>query len=78
MYIFSTVDGIQLEWVRILIGIGAIIYIIGMCIANGFGVVLFKKASSYIGRYTMSSTTHELYYIVQELKCFNDILAYCS
>ena len=61
-YTFSTVcDDIKLEWVHIiLIVIGAIVYAIGICFANGFGVVLFKKASSYIGRYTMYITTHEL------------------
>ena len=55
MYItFSTVcDDMKLEWV--LVGIGAIFY---MYFANGFGFVLFKKASSYIGRYiTMYITT---------------------
>ena len=47
-------DDIKLEWVHIiLIGIGAIVYFNGMCVATGFGFVLFKKARNRIGRYIM-------------------------
>ena len=49
--VFSTVcDDAKLLSVHIiLLVIGVIVYIIGMCVAVYLGVVLFKKASSCIG-----------------------------
>ena len=44
-------DGRKLLLVHIiLIVIGVIVYISGMCVAVSLGVVLFKKASSFKGR----------------------------
>ena len=57
-------DGRKLLPVHIiLIVLGVIVYISGMCVAVYLGVVLFKRASKYIhvGRWIMFSTTHELY-----------------
>ena len=48
----------------ILIVIGVIVYISGMCVAVYLGVVLFKKASNCIGRYIMFSTTHVLCIVI--------------
>lgn len=44
----------KFEWVHIaLIIIGAIVYINGMFVAVGLGVILYKEADSNIGRCTM-------------------------
>ena len=51
----------------ILIVIGVIVYISGICVAVYLGVVLFKKASNYIGRCITYCTTHELMTVHKEL-----------
>ena len=56
----STVcDDGKLDLVHIIpLVIGVIVFIIGMCVATSLGVVLFKKASSCIGRCTMGIVQH--------------------
>ena len=48
----------------ILIVIGVIVYISGMCVAVYLGVVLFKKVRSCIGRCIMFSTAHVLCIVI--------------